>query len=296
MSKRPARSTTKEVSPKRPSLSWIPVRLFQAVLVEKTVTVEQRLQQAADLGLPAVEIYAPFLNNNGRWSVEAVRDLLSRLGLRVSMVTTSPDLTHPDPEIRMREIAATERAVQNAAALQATAVRCTTGQAHPGLGESEGLELVSGALARLAEYARSLRIKIAVENHFRDRMVAELPDFAQRKDTFLKLVQMLRDTPVMVNLDCSNPLMVGESAMDILPAVRDRLVSVHASDRKRGAYVHSPIGEGDADYPAIFQALASSGYDGWISIEDGQPFGDEGFERSLSFVRRSIDEYWGKPS
>ncbi len=281
------------MSQNRPTLSWIPVRLFPAVLVEKTVTVEQWLEQAAAFGLPAVEIYEPFLNINGRCSVDEVGSILTRLGLRVSMVTASPDLTHPDADARRREIAATERAVQHAAALQATAVRCTTGQAHPGLAEREGLELVSGALVHLAEYARPLGVKIAVENHFRDRMVAELPDFAQRKDVFLKLVERVRDTPVMVNLDCSNPLMVGESAMDILPAVRDKLVSVHASDRKRGAYLHSPIGEGEVDYPAIFHALAQSGYSGWISIEDGQPFGDEGFGRSLAFVRGAIDSYWG---
>ncbi len=47
------------------------------------------------------------------------------------------------------------------------------------------------------------------------------------------------------------------------------------------------------DYPAIFQALAQSDYSGWISIEDGQPFGDEGFGRSLAFVRGAIDSYWG---
>lgn len=175
------------MSQNRPTLSWIPVRLFPAVLVDKTVTVEQWLEQAAAFGLPAVEIYEPFLTSSGRCGVDEVGKILARLGLRVSMVTASPDLTHPDADVRRREIAATERAVQHAAALQAAAVRCTTGQAHPGLAEQKGLELVvSGALAHLAGYARPVGVKIAVENHFRDRTVAELPDFAQRKDLFLK--------------------------------------------------------------------------------------------------------------
>lgn len=276
----------------RPAISWLPVRLFDAVLIDRTVPVEEWLRKAAGYGLEAVEMYAPFLQQNGRSTVEDVRLALERLGLKVSMITCSPDLTHPDLDVRRRELAAMERAIQNAATLGATAVRCTTGQAHPGLSEPEGLDIVSDALLRLAEYARPLNVKIALENHYRDRMCMEYPDFAHKLEVWLKLFERIKDSPVMVNLDASNPAMVGESALDLIPVVGEKMVSMHASDRKSGSYPHTVIGEGDVDYEGIFRALAAIGYRGWISIEDGQPEGDSGFLRSLENVRRLVSRAW----
>ncbi|MCC6485362.1 MAG: sugar phosphate isomerase/epimerase [Armatimonadetes bacterium] len=276
----------------RPTISWLPVRLFEAVLVDRSVSVEDWLRKASDFGLAAVEMYNAFLQNGGRSTVEDTRLLLDRLGLKVSMVTCSPDLTHPDIEARRKELASMERAIQNAATLGAKAVRCTTGQAYPGLSEEDGLQIVSDALLRLAEYARPLDVKIALENHYRDRMCMELPDFAHKLDVWMKLFDRINDSAVMVNLDASNPAMVGESALDLIPVVGSKMVSMHASDRKIGTYPHTVIGEGDVDYDGIFGALSEIGYSGWVSIEDGQPDGDAGFQRSLDNVRHLIAKYW----
>ena len=54
---------------------------------------------------------------------------------------------------------------------------------------------------------------------------------------------------------------------------------------------HGEIGKGMNDYDAIFSTLASVGFDGWVSIEDGV----DGFDqlvRSAQFLRRKIDQYW----
>lgn len=50
-------------------------------------------------------------------------------------------------------------------------------------------------------------------------------------------------------------------------------------------------GQGINDYDAIFSILSSSGYSGWISIEDGMNGMDE-MAQSLAFLRRSVDKYW----
>ncbi len=280
------------MSQSRPTVSWLPVRLFSDVLVDKTMTVEEWLVRAADYGLEAVEMYAPFLQSNGRSNVDRVKHCLEGLNLKVSMVTCSPDLTHPDPVERRKELAAMERSIQNAAALGATAVRCTTGQAYPDLGEEEGLTMVSDALVGLSEYAKPLGVRIALENHYRDRMCMELPDFAHKIALWLKLYDRIKDTSVMVNLDASNPAMVGENALDLIPVVGAKMVSMHASDRKMGTYPHTAIGEGDVDYEGIFKKLAEIKYTGWISIEDGQPEGDAGFGRSLHYIRSLVERYW----
>jgi sugar phosphate isomerase/epimerase len=50
------------------------------------------------------------------------------------------------------------------------------------------------------------------------------------------------------------------------------------------------IGEGLNDYDAIFTALRSVNFRGWISIEDGVNGLDEMY-RSVAFIRRKIAEH-----
>jgi sugar phosphate isomerase/epimerase len=41
------------------------------------------------------------------------------------------------------------------------------------------------------------------------------------------------------------------------------------------------------------QILHAHGYSGYLSIEDGQPEGDEGFRRSLAFLQGLVNEVYG---
>jgi sugar phosphate isomerase/epimerase len=54
---------------------------------------------------------------------------------------------------------------------------------------------------------------------------------------------------------------------------------------------HGEIGKGMNDYDAIFKELASVGFDGWISIEDGVDGFDQ-LERSVNFLRQKMREHW----
>lgn len=272
-----------------PTISWIPVRIFSAVLEDQSLSVPQWLHSARDFGLSAVELYHPFLT---RLNLQDTKALLDELGLKVSLVTCSPDISHPEPSIRQMELNNARQALKDAAALGATGIRCTTGQAHPGLEEQEGLKIVSEGLISLAEEAEKLGVKVALENHYRDRMCMEYPDFAHKKEVFFKLWDLVKDSPVAINLDCSNPVMVGDSPLEIMDMVGDLIVSIHASDRKSGTYLHTSIGDGDVDYPAVFTRLKEMNYSGWISIEDGQPDGDAGFQKSLQYVRGLVDRFW----
>ena len=56
---------------------------------------------------------------------------------------------------------------------------------------------------------------------------------------------------------------------------------------------HGVIGEGLNDYDRIFSILVEVGFDGWISIEDGDDpaHGMEHLRRSAAFLRRKMREY-----
>ena len=266
---------------------------MKPILVDGTCTVEQWLRAAPGFGLDAVEMYYRFLGDASPSAVASVKKLLADLGLQVSMVTCSPDLAHPDPALRNRQIADVKRYIEIARELGTDAVRTTTGQRHPGVTDEQGIPWVVDAFLDLAEFGKPLGVQVALENHYRDRSVWEEPDFAVHAETFYKVFDCLESSPVVVNFDCSNPVMVGDSPSEILRRVKHKVRSVHASDRKAGEYQHSIIGRGDVPYDEIFPILAGMGFSGWISAEDGNPYGDEGFRKSLEFLRGKIAEYWG---
>jgi sugar phosphate isomerase/epimerase len=54
---------------------------------------------------------------------------------------------------------------------------------------------------------------------------------------------------------------------------------------------HGEIGKGLNDYDTIFTELKRVGFDGWISIEDGVDGMDQ-LQRSVTFVRKKVKQYW----
>jgi sugar phosphate isomerase/epimerase len=75
----------------------------------------------------------------------------------------------------------------------------------------------------------------------------------------------------------------------------------HASDPRHGyakILKHGVIGEGLNDYDRIFSTMARAGYDGWISIEDGEgPTVAEGLanlKKSAAFLRGQFSRHFGE--
>jgi sugar phosphate isomerase/epimerase len=112
-----------------------------------------------------------------------------------------------------------------------------------------------------------------------------------------------------VNYDPSNTILAGEDPLELLERVKRRVVTMHASDRYLASGTiedlrreedsvgyasrlrHGEIGKGMNDYDAIFGTLASVGFNGWVSIEDGVDGMDE-LRRSVTFLRGKIAKYW----
>ncbi|MEO6725748.1 MAG: TIM barrel protein, partial [Blastocatellia bacterium] len=56
---------------------------------------------------------------------------------------------------------------------------------------------------------------------------------------------------------------------------------------------HGVIGKGLNDYDAIFSTLKKEGFNGWISIEDGEN-GMEELRESVQFLRAKMAEHFGE--
>lgn len=194
-------------------------------------------------------------------------------------------------------------------ALGGSYCRVLSGQKRPGLSIDEGVELAAQCIEACLPYAADHGITLILENHYKDDFW-EYPEFAQKMDVFCKLVNHINHPCFGVNYDPSNTYLAGEQPLDLLKKVSHRVVTMHASDRylKEGTIedlrkeeggalgyakrlIHGEIGKGLNDYDAIFAELQRVGFNGWISIEDGVD-GMKQLERSVSFLRKKIAQYW----
>ncbi|MEN3000559.1 MAG: sugar phosphate isomerase/epimerase family protein [Armatimonadota bacterium] len=246
------------------------------------------LESVPSFGVSAVELYHGFLSDQ---NLPQVRRLLQSLGLQVSQITCAPDFTHPDPAVRKQELEAMYRRVEWAAALGADAVRVTAGMQHDDLSEEDGIRYAVDCMVQLADYAIPMGVYPCYENHYKDRRWTR-EDFSFLPERFLRIFELLEPTPVRVNFDFANPLMVGADPVELLQRVVHKVHHVHAGDRQPGEYQHCVLGEGKVPFRTLLEMLHARGYAGYLSIEDGQAEGDAGFRRSLTFLQAMVDAIW----
>jgi sugar phosphate isomerase/epimerase len=230
-------------------------------------------------------------------------------GKVIPMMCCSPDFTHPDGTFRAKEISKQKRWIDMTHSLGGSYCRVLSGQKRPELSIEDGINLAADCIQECIPYAAERNITLILENHYKDDFW-EYPEFAQKMDVFCKLVNRIDHPNFGVNYDPSNTYLAAEDPLELLYKVSDRVVTMHASDRylkegtledlrkEEGGAVgyakrlsHGEIGKGLNDYDAIFTELKRVGFDGWISIEDGVEGMDQ-LERSVTFVRKKMKEYW----
>ena len=99
------------------------------------------------------------------------------------------------------------------------------------MSREQGLEWCVECITAVLPVARECDVILGLENHYKDGFW-KYPEFAQKKDVFLQLVNAIPDrTHFGVQFDPSNATVAGDDPIELLHAVADRVVSMHASDR-----------------------------------------------------------------
>jgi sugar phosphate isomerase/epimerase len=292
-----------------PRLAVFPKAFMRALVKDGTMTLREWVDLAAPLGVDGLEYYSGMLElaDPARWPV-ARREVESR-GMVIPMLCCSPDFSHPDAEFRRHEVAKEKNWIRMAAALGAGYCRVLSGQRRPELSRAQGLALVAECIEACLPEAEACGVTLVLENHYKDDFW-NYPEFAQQMDVFCELVALIRHPRFGVNYDPSNAFLAGDDPLELLRRVKDRVVTMHASDRylaegtladlrrdETGAagYAkrlrHGTIGQGLNDYDAIFSTLRGAGFDGWVSIEDGVD-GMEQLAESVRFVRAKLKQHW----
>jgi sugar phosphate isomerase/epimerase len=298
-----------------PRLAAFPKGFFDAI-VSRRMSLFEWIEGAATLGVDGIELYPGFLESFEGPHLARVRQTAADHGLAIPMMCNSPDFTQPDRAARRQEIDRTREMFRVTAALGGRWCRVLSGQNRPGLDEAEALRWVIDALTELVPHAEAAGVVMALENHYKDGLWA-YPEFAQSHRRYLAILDAV-DTPWLgAQYDPSNAVVAGEDPYALLDRVLPRVVTMHASDRyleggtiddlRRQAtdpahgyakiLKHGVIGEGLNDYDRIFGTLSRGGYEGWVSIEDGEgPTVAEGLanlDKSARFLREQFARHFG---
>ena len=298
-----------------PALAAFPKGFFTA-LVEGKMSLFEWLELAGELDLDGVELYPRFFASLDAAYLRQVGQALTDQGLQMPMLCNSPDFTQPDAADRAREVEATRRMIGLTAELGGQYCRVLSGQNRPELDPGPALGWVIDALGSLLRDAEAAGVVLVIENHYKDGLWL-YPEFAQSHDRYFAILDAVDSPWLRVQYDPSNAIVAGEDQYALLERVLPRLATMQASDRyveggttadlrrvsmdPRHGYApflkHGVIGHGLNDYDRIFAMLVQAGWDGWISIEDGDGASiEEGMANlrdSAAFLRARMARHFG---
>src|SRR5439155_7128440 len=141
--------------------------------------------------------------------------------------------TNPDPDARKRAVEKECEMVRVTRRLGGprTVCRVLSGQRYPDVNREQGLTWCVECIEAVLVVARENDVILGLENHYKDGFW-KYPEFAQKKDVFLELVNAISDREHFgVQYDPSNAIVAGDDPVGLLRDVADRVVSMHASDR-----------------------------------------------------------------
>jgi sugar phosphate isomerase/epimerase len=291
----------------KPKLAAFPKCYMDELCVHHTMTVFEWIDLAATLGVDGLEFYWGFLEDDQSF-LSNIKAALERHNLAMPMLCCSPDFTEPDPLLLQKEIEREKRMIEITAFFGGRFCRVLSGQRRPELTREDGVAQVVRVLRGLLPFAEANGVVLTMENHYKDNYW-QYPEFAQKMDVFVEIVDQIDSPWFGVNFDPSNTILAGEDPLVLLDRVKHRVVTMHASDRylKSGTIEdlrkeensvgyasrlsHGVIGKGMNDYDKIFSTLSSVGFNSWVSIEDGLGGMDE-LRESVRFLRTKIDQHF----
>lgn len=264
------------------------------------------------LAVDGLEMYERFFSRLEHSFLKQVTEAAQEAGFEIPMLICSPDFTSPDPDERNKAVDYQIKMIEVAAILggEGTICRILSGQQHDGVTREQGIAWVVEAIEHVLPVAQQYGVILGMENHYKDSQWTH-PEFALKADVFLEILNKIdEDAHFGVQYDPSNAIVAGDDPIALLHAVKDRVVSMHASDRyfkddvtpeqmtaDAGTMGYAPylqhgiVGKGLNDYDQIMRILSESSFRGWISIEDGLN-GIEEMQQSVQFLRDMIDVYF----
>ncbi|MFH1267962.1 MAG: sugar phosphate isomerase/epimerase family protein [Planctomycetota bacterium] len=200
-----------------------------------------------------------------------VRRLLGELGLRSVIETGArflldrsqkhePTLVSADPAGRARRVEFYRHAIRCAAELGSDCISLWSGVVRDEVPREEAMARLVAGLEEVLDYGARQGVLIGFEPE-----PGMLIDSMTRFDELLRSVDAgnLRLTLDIGHLHCQGELPI----VDHVRRWSSRLVNVHLEDIRGGVHEHLMFGEGEIDFPPVFETLAEVGYQGGVHVE-----------------------------
>jgi L-ribulose-5-phosphate 3-epimerase len=228
-----------------------------------TYSHDEALQGIAAAGYRAVELSAvpgwtEHVDLDGDQA--ELRRRLDGYGLEPVSLSAHSDLTTPEG------LEHGVKAVRWAAEYGIPIVNTAVG-GHQSADENEAAFLAN--IGAMADEAERSGIKIGLEIH---------GDIMASGAITLPLLEKIGRDSIGINYDTANVVYYsGDTAVEDLPKVLDKLVHVHLKETKggKGVWDFGAIGSGDVDWSSVARILRDAGYDGPLSVEiefQGEPW------------------------
>ncbi len=216
-----------------------------------------------------------------------IKDLCAQAGVKISGLSSHSDLLNPEYGVLYAR-----RGIRYARALGVNVVQITEDMYPPKwIDEFEAYNLMRITLRAIAETCEENGVYIAVEQHG--------PYTA--KIEHMKRILTLVDSPwIKCNYDCGNTFLAGSDPYEMLEAVIDKVVHVHAKDisvkqaeaergKVTGTAVGCACGDGVIDWKKLVGRLKRAGYRGVLSVECGTEQEAIRSYRHLTKVLKELD-------
>jgi len=234
-------------------------------MVQAEGSLEEKFRLLREIGFEGVELDRP-----SALDAEEILAAMKATGLRVAGVVDSlhwkKPLSHPDPAVRGEGRAALEAALRDCKRFGGTSVLLVPGIVDAEVAYDQAWRRSQAEIRKVLPLAEELEVPIAVENVWNQFLLSPL-EAARYVDSF-------GSEWIGWHFDIGNVINYGWPEQWIRILGR-RILKLHVKDYSRkkrndeGLWkgFQVKLGEGDADWPAVRQALDEIGYDGWASAE-----------------------------
>ena len=200
-----------------------------------------------------------------------LRRRLGQLGMRSVIETGArflldprkkhePTLMSADPAARRRRIEFYKHAVRCAAELQSDCVSLWSGVLGEPIPRAQAMARLAAGLEEVVDDAAACGVAVGFE--------PEPGMFIDSIEAYRELLDAVDAENLRLTLDVGHLHCQGE--MPVADHVRrwaSRLVNVHLEDMRRGVHEHLMFGQGEIDFPPVFEALSGVGYQGGVHVE-----------------------------
>jgi len=241
--------------------------------------LDETLARLADFGYRGVEVLAdvPHAWPAGLLPAQrrAMRAMIEQSGLAISninafMMNAVADPRQPYWHPAWNEPYAPYRAIRREHTIRALelardlgAPNITTepgGPAFPGQSRAQALDIFYEELMPCVDAAARLEVPLLIEPE---------PDLLiERCDEYLEFIKRIDSPWVGLNFDIGHAYCVGEDPQDWIARMAPYTKHYHFEDiADTRVHKHLIPGRGAIDFAGTLQAIADTGYDGWITIE-----------------------------